>query len=240
MDTLELCLPFFFSEQADDETMEHQPITPAEHTSHDIAKQTKLAITWTGAVQAFIALLAAFLGLWKLRFDEKKEEAKEEKKKKKKKEEKKEEEKEKKEEEEEKKEEEYRQQARDIRDQLAALGKRLADLEVKEMVEEGKKRVEEEEMKAEKEKKKVEREKKEKRKDAANKQHEMASAALGKRLDEIEKERKAHDDLVITLKEKHEGQMRHKDQIISDLSVKNATMLRLLQVDHPEWALGVT
>lgn len=217
MDTLQLCLFFFFSEQANGEKMEHQPITPAEHTSHNIAEQTRRAIIWTGGVQAIIAALAAIFGLWKLLIDEQKEE---------------------------KKEEEDQQQAREIRDQLAALGKRLADLEVKEMAEEGKKRAAEEEMEAEKEKKKVEREKKEKRKDAADKQHEIASAALGKRLDDIEEQQrlqiKEHSEKVELLKSKHESDMRLKDNEISDLREKNATMLRLIRLDHPGWAPGVT
>ncbi len=226
MDTLQLCLFFFFSEQANGEKMEHQPITPAEHTSHSISEATRWAITWTGGVQAIIAALAAIFGLWKLLIDEEKEEKKEEEKKKK------EEDKKKK-----KKEEEDQQQAREIRDQLAALGKRLADLEVNEMVEKGKKRVEEEEMKAE-------REKNEKRKDAADKQHEIASAALGKRLDDIEEQQrlqiKEYSERVEELKSKHEIEMRLKDKEISDLSEKNATMLRLILVDHPGWAPGVT
>ena len=42
------------------------------------------------------------------------------------------------------------------------------------------------------------------------------------------------------LKSKHESDMRLKDNEISDLREKNATMLRLIQVDHPGWAPGVT
>lgn len=216
MDTLQFCLPFFFGEQADSENMEHQAITPAEQKSHTIAGQTRWAILWTGVAQAIIAALAACLALWKFRVDEKREEEKEEKK-----------EEEKKKEEE----EEDRKQAREVRDQLAVLGKRLVDLEVKERA---KKRAEEE-----KKKKKVEREKKEKkekRKDAANKQHEMASAALGKRLDEIEKDRKAHDERVTELEQRHESDMRLKDQTISDLREDSRTLLRLVRIHHPDWA----
>ena len=61
IDTLQLCLPFFFSEQADSEKMENQPITPAEHTSHEISKQTRWAKIGTGAAQSIIAAPAAYL-----------------------------------------------------------------------------------------------------------------------------------------------------------------------------------
>ena len=70
----------------------------------------------------------------------------------------------------------------------------------------------------------------------------MASAALGKRLDEIEKQQalqsKAYDERVKALERQHEGDMKRKDKAISDLSEMNAAMLRVIRRDHPGWAPG--
>lgn len=78
----------------------------------------------------------------------------------------------------------------------------------------------------------------------ADKQHEIASAALGKRLDDIEEQQrlqiKEYSEKVEMLKSKHESDMRLKDNEISNLSENNATMLRLIRMDHPGWAPGVT
>ena len=78
----------------------------------------------------------------------------------------------------------------------------------------------------------------------ADKHHEIASAALGKRLDDIEEQQrlqiKEYSEKVEMLKSKHESDMRLKDNEISNLSENNATMLRLIRMDHPGWAPGVT
>ena len=58
----------------------------------------------------------------------------------------------------------------------------------------------------------MEREKKDRRKDAADEQHEITSAALGKRLDDIEEQQrlqiKEYSEKVEMLKSKHESDMR--------------------------------
>ena len=56
------------------------PIKPAEHISHELAKSTFKAISWTGGVQAFLAAVTLLWTFWRFYSDRKEKEKKKKKK----------------------------------------------------------------------------------------------------------------------------------------------------------------